>query len=614
MNSLAGTGWDAIVARVDYALQPIVNIHTGVVYGYEALLRDVEAAGFSSIAAVFDQAHQDGILDTVHQALFMKALHRFSQLLWSDQTKLFFNLDSRLFRLPSLLEDIDGHFPAGGVYPKDTVCLEISERHEICAADRLNEKVAAFRRWGCRFAVDDFGTGFSGMHLLYFSRPEYVKIDRFFIQDIEKDSHKRMLAASIVNMAHLMGSLAIAEGVETPMEYYCCKNIGCDLLQGYLVQRPQQDIGELRSRYEDIHSLNINDRRNAHRRDESLIQAEIDFIDPIVYDTRMIAVLERFKENQTNTFLPVVSRTGEALGIIREERLRSYAYSEYGRSLLANRTFSKRFDDFMTRIPRVDIHTPVEKVLEMFSTNESLEGLLMTNDMKYVGFLSAQALIRIINEKNLAAARDQNPLSKLPGNDLIYAFLSKALADTSDTYCLVYFDFDNFKVYNDTYGFRQGDRVILLFAELLKQHARIPTRFAGHVGGDDFFLGVKGEPLALMEREVRQMAETFRCNVESFYDSRAVAAGGIQARDRDGSLKHFPLITVSAALLGLPEEMHRIHTPEEIGNLMAEMKKDAKKAPEKIRVDTLRHFDPAGPRRPDHDRGQLIELNASRAL
>lgn len=386
-----------------------------------------------------------------------------------------------------------------------------------------------------------------------------------------------MLASSIVNIAHLMGSLAIAEGVETEKEYFCCRNIGCDLLQGYLVRKPQLEMTRLRKNYEAIQGLNATDRRNGDRKDESLIQNEIVYFDPIAYDTHLIDVLDRFKENKTHTFFPVVNQNNEALGIIREGQFRAYAYSEYGRALLSNSNFSRTIDDFMSRIPVADIHTPVEKTLEMFSYNETQEGILITNDMKYIGFLSAHALIKILNDKNLAAARDQNSLSKLPGNEMIYEYVSQALADIRATYVLVYFDFDNFKVYNDTYGFRQGDRVILLFAELLKLHTQSPERFAGHVGGDDFFMGAKGRPLDFVADEVQDMAAKFRSSVESFYDSKALQDGCIQAQDRDGRIKCFPLITVSAALLELPPQMHRIYSPEEIGNQMAKMKKAAKR-------------------------------------
>jgi GGDEF domain-containing protein len=223
--------------------------------------------------------------------------------------------------------------------------------------------------------------------------------------------------------------------------------------------------------------------------------------------------------------------------------------------------------------------------------HEGLEGVLISNSMKYVGFLRAHALLKILNEKNLSVAQDMNPLSKLPGNNLIYEYVSLVLQDISNYYTLVYFDFDNFKAYNDTYGFRQGDRVILLFAELLKSRQNTGGYFVGHVGGDDFFMGIKGQTREAARTTVRRLAEKFRSNVESFYDNEDRARGYIEAKDRNGNHRRFPLITVSSAVLYLPENIHRIYSPEEIGKRIAYMKKEAKNAPDKIAEATLKHFE-----------------------
>jgi len=238
----------------------------------------------------------------------------------------------------------------------------------------------------------------------------------------------------------------------------------------------------------------------------------------------------------------------------------------------------------------VDIRMPVEHIMDMFSGDERLEGVLMTNNQNYVGFLSAQSMLKILNEKKLALARDQNPLSNLPGNNVIFEYVSRVLRDISRVYALVYFDFDNFKAYNDTYGFRQGDRVILLFSELLKSHSLSSDRFVGHVGGDDFFMGIQGLSLDEVEDEVRTIAQQFKTNVESFYDKEAVASGCIRAKNRDGELQCFPLMTVSSVILELPEQMHRIYSPEEIGGMIAGMKKEAKQSPAKLVVASLMHF------------------------
>ena len=102
--------------------------------------------------------------------------------------------------------------------------------------------------------------------------------------------------------------------------------------------------------------------------------------------------------------------------------------------------------------------------------------------------LSAASLLRVINENSLAQARDCNPLTKLAGNSSIASYVSEACPNTAEDFVLAYMDLDNFKAFNDAYGFRQGDRAILLFAELMRKQFQQDNIFLGHVGGDDFFV------------------------------------------------------------------------------------------------------------------------------
>ena len=593
MKIKAGLDLNTVLATIDFAFQPIVNIHTGAVYGYEALLRKVDRIGFDSIASFFDCIHKEGISGPVHQQLLIKALKKYFLLPWAEQTKLYFNLDGRLFHSPAASSSFmpaprqNNFLHQQSAIPRGALCLEISEQHEINSPDHMIECLKQFRSFGYRVAVDDFGTRFAGTHILYFVKPEYIKIDRFYIQNIKNDAHKRLLAGSIVNIAHLMGSLVIAEGVETEEEFYCCKAIGCDLMQGYLVQRPQLEIDRLEMSYDHVERLSSKDKRSSYHEDESLILAEMEYIEPIPLKSEPIAILEAFKKNKKHTFFPVTNLNNEALGIIREETVKEYAYSEFGRSLLANPTTRRNIEKFVTRIPVVDIHTSVERILASFTAYDDLEGIIITNHLKYEGILSAQSLLRIINEKKLAAAIDQNPLSNLPGNKKIYEYISMALQDRGSTYVIAYFDFDNFKIYNDTYGFRQGDRVIQLFAELLNARSYLNDRFAGHIGGDDFFMGSKGAPIEEVLKEIDQIREKFISSVVSFYDTETIRRGWLKAVDRDGENRCFPLMSISTAVLELPAYRSQTYTPEEIGRIMAEMKKQAKRTENKLWVSAI---------------------------
>ena len=158
-----------------------------------------------------------------------------------------------------------------------------------------------------------------------------------------------------------------------------------------------------------------------------------------------------------------------------------------------------------------EISEKYEKIIELFSMNEEIDGIIITKNGKYKGVLSARSLIKIISEKNIAAARDQNPLTKLPGNRKIKNFIEKSLEDIFQEYILIYYDFDNFKPFNDIYGFDAGDRAILMFADILKKNFEKDENFIGHIGGDDFFVGLKSGSI---EKEI--LIETAKASAVEF--------------------------------------------------------------------------------------------------
>ena len=126
---------------------------------------------------------------------------------------------------------------------------ERSEGGTLQDQHAITSMVNNYKQDGYDIAIDDFGTGVSGLQLLYHSQAKFIKLDRFFIQDIESNSKKRLFCASIINIAHLMGIQTIAEGVENEIEYYTCIDIGVDFIHGFAVQKPKTDITRIKNRY-----------------------------------------------------------------------------------------------------------------------------------------------------------------------------------------------------------------------------------------------------------------------------------------------------------------------------------------------------------------------------
>ena len=100
--------------------------------------------------------------------------------------------------------------------PPSTVCFELSERHQFECFSSIKTTLTTYKQQGYRIAVDDFGTGFSGLQLLYHAEPDFIKIDRFFIAGIAADPKKRLFVFKVLSLAHTLGIAVIAEGVGVP--------------------------------------------------------------------------------------------------------------------------------------------------------------------------------------------------------------------------------------------------------------------------------------------------------------------------------------------------------------------------------------------------------------
>ncbi len=178
------------------------------------------------------------------------------------------------------------------------------------------------------------------------------------------------------------------------------------------------------------------------------------------------------------------------------------------------------------------------------------------------------ARVRMVLRRT-ARALDANPLSKLPGNVSILEELQRRL-DLGSPTAICYIDLDKFKTFNDTYGFKRGDEAIKATARILLATMRErgnPDDFLGHIGGDDFvLLTTPDRANAICERIVTRFAQA----APEFYEEVDRKRGFIEAKDRDGVVKQFPLLTVSIAVV--TNEQRPLKHVAEVAQIGAELK------------------------------------------
>ena len=184
----------------------------------------------------------------------------------------------------------------------------------------------------------------------------------------------------------------------------------------------------------------------------------------------------------------------------------------------------------------------------------------------------------IITRIDLALARsrrvaDNNPLTKLPGNSSILKSIQTML-EKREARAVAYVDIDNFKPYNDKYGFSRGDEVIRMVSRILVnviQDYAGHEGFVGHIGGDDFVFMV---PLEKIETICKEILTNFSALIPLFLDEADIEAGHFVSKDRQGNTKTFPLTSLSIAVV--PCEPGRYSHYGEVASTAAALKKKVK--------------------------------------
>jgi len=170
-------------------------------------------------------------------------------------------------------------------------------------------------------------------------------------------------------------------------------------------------------------------------------------------------------------------------------------------------------------------------------------------------------------------AENANPLTKLPGNIVIHEQVEQRIQENRK-FVVIYCDLDNFKAFNDKYGIAEGDMAIKLSADLFKESIKIKGNaddFIGHEGGDDFILLTTPDK---SQEIAGYITKEFNSRIRNLYSKEDLAQGYIVAHARDGSVKQFPIMSISLA--GVTNEFRTISSYAEVTNIAADLKKKAK--------------------------------------
>lgn len=237
--------------------QPQVNVESGQVTGYEALMRiESELVGFISPAEFIPIAEETGIINVLGEWALIEACN-FNQVLIKSgfgPLRVSVNVSTTQLKDDHLIDIIKSIPEKTGMDLKHLE-IEITESVLMNSFEHNLKLINQMKELGCSIALDDFGTGYSSFNYLTQIPIDTLKIDKSFIDGICSNEKDRCIADSIIDLAHKMDISVVAEGVEDNEQLQILQNQFCDTLQGYLFSKPlnSTDFIELLSKHKTLH-------------------------------------------------------------------------------------------------------------------------------------------------------------------------------------------------------------------------------------------------------------------------------------------------------------------------------------------------------------------------
>ncbi len=559
---------------IETVFQPIVSLKNGSIIGYEALSRGPAGSELTSPAALFRTADELSMVWDLELLCRTKAIERAHSI--EPEKYLFINIDPNIIKDEKFRRGFTKEFLRNHNISPESIIFEITERTAIEDYAAFSETLKNYTSQGYKIAIDDMGAGYSGLKTITNTRPHYIKIDMELIRGIDRDSFKQALIKNFVNLSISTNIKIIAEGIETEEELQTLIKLGVYAGQGYFMQRPAGTFLEIPeviknkiSKYNSLSNNVFDYSSNYH-----YIGAIMEEQPALDQNTICIDVKKHLDGNSLDGVCLVEDEIPK--GLIMNHNLNSAMAKQYGIPLYSRKPISLIMD-YSPLI--VDYYTPINTVCELAMDRDhsrTYDCVIITKGFKYCGMVSIKKLLQYTSAMEKSYARELNPLTGLAGNVIINRVLTDTISYSKNC-CIVYADLDNFKSYNDAYGFENGDKIIKLAADIIEKQVKSKhpfNCFVGHIGGDDF-LFITECGMEDSKAICQDIIHDFDKGVLSFFNERDKNNGFIETCDRSGNTVRFDLTSISLA--GFSGDPGSFNGPDHVGNHMTKLKNKVKK-------------------------------------
>ena len=528
-------------ANIKALFQPIISLTDGTVIGYEALSRGPQNSYMQNPEVLLKIAKRCNKLWELEELFRDKALENICEN--KLDVRIFLNINPEIIGSLRFKDSFTTEYLKKYNLDSENIIFEITERDEVKNINSFIDTIEYRKDQKYQIAIDDVGAGHSGLNRICHIKPHYIKLDMELVRDVDKDLTKQAIIKGMYEFSKLTESNLIAEGIETEDELRTLIDIGVQYGQGYFIQRPEANIIPIKDEIiYTIKTLNVKENDQYGYNIANVYISSISKMTESLESTVLVSGVDsKLKKEQGLLGICIVDN-GEVKGVVTRNSFYSKLGWQYGYSLYSSKPISSIMN---TNFLSVDYKMPIDMVIKlaMARTNDTLyDFVTVTKNSKYYGIVTIKDLIEKTIEIEVDNARHSNPLTGLPGNVIIEQTLETCICSNKE-YCVLYFDIDNFKPYNDVYGFENGDKIIKFLAKAISTNIS-QGDFFGHIGGDDFIAVISSWDV---ENICKKIIQDFDSSALECYDEKDLSNGYITAQNRHGVVEKFPLVSVSIA-------------------------------------------------------------------
>lgn len=559
--------------------QPIVDLSTGDIFAYEALSRITLTTSKLSIDQLFciaDHLEQVWNLEKLCRSKALAALEHKPKFV-----KAFVNVDANVIMDSEFVEGFTKEYLKRYNLSTNDVVFEITERTSVEQEALFKQSVEHYKKQGFQIAIDDAGSGYSNLNRISVVEPKYIKIDQQLIRGINENQTKKSMVAIIAKYSEEMNYTVIAEGIETEEELKTVIQMGIKYGQGYFLCRPESKFQTIPN---NIKKLLV--ELNANKINISVNPSFFGQIGTIckkgvTMEPNEMATYayECFAKNPELTEISVVDEHDTYYGMLTREFILSLFGGRYGFNLHhRNKIYEVMKKDSLVVNKEFSIENVSKIAMERMS-QELYDAVVVLENDKYYGIATIKDLLSAAVSIQIKRAIDTNPLTSLPGNIIIEQKIN-ALIGVQTFYAIMYLDLDNFKAYNDAYGFNNGDKMITALADSIKKSTySIDTdtnhsssnNFVGHIGGDDFVVISNNKNIY---ENAELIINAFSDQLPFLYNQTDLERKFNVSKNRNGLTENFPLATLSIAIVTNKKRLY--HDINKLSNQIVIAKKKAK--------------------------------------